>query len=240
MANKLPKRISPDPIVDSVVELRFTNAVPSEAVFGMVFSRIKSEFPEFRNLPVAQLPAEIRERDNNLKFSPTHESRSGGYVFRVGAHVLSLANPDEYLGWDKYSARLKTILEAVESSGVVERFTRLGVRYIDLFELDIFEKVKLSITQNGQPFEAKQKVFSALVKNGKFDTNLRIANNQDIRVKSVQKSGAIIDSDTFCELPDGTEFTGLFDLIDECHQAAKSIFFSLLRDEFLDTLNPEY
>jgi len=240
MATKVPKRISPNPIVDSVVELRFTNAVPSEAVFGMIFSQLSGEFPEFHNLPVAQLPAEIREKDQNLRFSPTHEARSGGYVFRVGAHVLSLANTPEYFGWDNYSARLKTVLGAVAEAGVVRGFTRLGIRYIDFFELDIFDKVILSITKGGEPFEAEQKAFNALVKNGKFNTNLRIANNKTMSVKAVQMTGSVIDTDTFLGLPDETGSAGLFDLIDECHQAAKDIFFSLLRDDFISTLNPEY
>jgi uncharacterized protein (TIGR04255 family) len=240
MTKELPKKISPDPIVDSVVELRFDNAVPSEAVFGMVFSRLENEFRQFRSLPITQVPIEIRERDPNLRFLPTHEARSGNYVFKVGARVLSLSNPDEYLGWSSFSKQLNTVLEAVRDSGVVGEFIRLGIRYIDFFELDIFEKVKLDITADGKPFEAKQKVFNALVNNGKFETNLRVANNISIDVRGITKSGSVIDADTFCDFSDGPSFENVFGFIDDCHLAAKSIFFSLLREEFISTLNPEY
>jgi uncharacterized protein (TIGR04255 family) len=50
----------------------------------------------------------------------------------------------------------------------------------------------------------------------------------------------VIDADTFCDFSDGPSFENVFGFIDDCHLAAKSIFFSLLREEFISTLNPEY
>jgi uncharacterized protein (TIGR04255 family) len=239
----LPKRINPCPIIDSVVELRFDSEFPVDAIFGVVFAAVKNEYAGFQRLPVSEVPEVIRIQDPNLKYAPFYQAVSSSFILRVGPRVISLSNVGEYVGWDKFFLKLKEVLEKLKGTGVVAKFTRLGIRYIDFFEGDIFNNVNLTIPEiqvNEKPLPSKQQVYRSLVENGKFLTNIQIANNTQVTVRSVQKTGSLFDSDTFFEAASGFNFTGLNELIDECHVREKEIFFSLLKQEFINTLHPEY
>ena len=50
---KLPVTISPCPIVEAVAEVRFETLVPEDAIFGLVYQTLKTDFPKVETLPVA-------------------------------------------------------------------------------------------------------------------------------------------------------------------------------------------
>ncbi len=240
---RLPKRIALCPIIDSVVELRFDSAIQPDAIFGIIFSAVKTEYPQFQRLPVADVPEPLRNHDPNLKFSPHYQGVSSSFVLRIGPRVVSLSNVGEYVGWDKFLLKLKDILDKLNKVEIVSKFTRIGIRYIDFFENDIFDNVTFTmpdIIVDKKPLPSKQRIYRSVVEYGKFLTNIQIANNSQATIQGAQKTGSVLDSDTFFESTAGFSFSGLFELIDECHSREKELFFSLLKQEFIDTLNPEY
>jgi uncharacterized protein (TIGR04255 family) len=241
---KIPKRINPCPIIDSVVELRFESEFPTDAIFGVIFAAVKNDYGKFQKLPVSDVPEVIRNQDLNLKYAPYFQAGDSNFVLRIGPRVIALSNIEEYVGWEKFFLKLKDILEKLRSTGAVNKFLRLGIRYIDFFEkMDVFENVNLAISEieiDNKPLAAKQKIFRAVVKNDKFLTNIQLINNTSISIKKNTKNGSLIDSDTFFESSAGFGFAGIYDLINECHVKEHEIFFSLLKKVFLETLNPEY
>ena len=73
-AMDIPKKITPCPIIESILEIRFNTKIPSEAIFGMVYSRIQGRFfPNMEKLPILQIPDQLRSNDPNLMFRPTHK-----------------------------------------------------------------------------------------------------------------------------------------------------------------------
>lgn len=239
----LPKRITPCPIIDSIVELRFDSDYPIDAIFGVVFSAIKSEYSKFQKLPVSEVPEAIRNTDPNLKYAPYYQAASGAFILRIGPRVISLSNVGDYVGWDKFFLKLKDVLEKIQAVEVVSKLTRIGIRYIDFFENDIFSNVTFTMPEievDSEALRSKQLIYRSVVENGRFLTNIQLANNSPVTIKTIKKTGSILDSDTFFESPDGFGFTGLFDLIDDCHTREKALFFSLLKQNFIDTLNPVF
>lgn len=69
-----PTKITPDPIIDAVVEFRFESEIPPDAILGMLFSVVRNEFSNFKKLPIAKIPEEIRRNDPQLKFAPFYQS----------------------------------------------------------------------------------------------------------------------------------------------------------------------
>ena len=66
-----PKKITPCPIIESVVEIRFDSAIPAEAIFGVVYNAFNDIFPNKPiNLPILQIPEQIRNSDPNLQYKP--------------------------------------------------------------------------------------------------------------------------------------------------------------------------
>ena len=63
---KLPKEISPCPIIDTVIEIRFESTMPKEAkeaIFGIIFNEFNDRYPSLEKLPILQIPEAIREAD---------------------------------------------------------------------------------------------------------------------------------------------------------------------------------
>ncbi len=238
---KRPTKITPDPIIDAVVELRFNSSVPEDAVLGMLFSQIKSKYKEFKKLPVADLPREFRINDPNLQFNPHYQCEVGQYKLSVGPKVVSLTNPGKYAGWkEDFFPELSFVLKHLKDSNIADNFTRIGIRYIDFFELNIFDKINLSISLHGKPLDALQQTFNVIFKNEDFLTRVQVVNNITARVGNTNKFGSVIDTDTYIESKKGFSFEGIEKTIDNCHESSVKLFFDLLNKEFIETLNPEY
>ncbi len=236
-----PTRITPDPIIDAVVELRYESKVPPDAILGMIFAQVKSKYPDFKSLPITAIPEEIRKNDPNFLFSPYYQADDPPFKLNIGPRVISLSNTGAYNGWkEKFFPEIKNLLENLKKTGVVDRFSRIGIRYIDFFELNIYDYINLSITLNDKPLESIQSVFSAIFNKDGYSTRVQVANNATVNSLGVEKVGSIIDTDTFFEPKDGFSFDGINDLIDKCHEEAVDFFFRLLRKEFVETLKPEY
>ena len=47
----IPKKISPSPILEAVVEIRFENELPSEVIFGKLYGALSTEFDQTEQLP---------------------------------------------------------------------------------------------------------------------------------------------------------------------------------------------
>lgn len=236
-----PTKITPDPIIDAVVEFRFESEVPPDAILGMLFNVVRKEFPNFQKLPIAQLPEEIRRNDPQLKFAPCYQSTSEGYRLNVGPNVISLGNSGDYVGWkENFFPFLQQLIKQLEKSEIIKRFNRIGIRYIDFFKTDIFENITLSIKLNDNPISAKQTTFSAVFEDGELLTRVNIQNNSTINRGEKQDFGSIIDTDTFMEPCDNISFNKLTSFVDKLHDVSLDVFFSLLEPDFLETLNPEY
>lgn len=237
---KRPTKITPDPIIEAVVELRYESDVPPDAILGMLFPYVKLKYPDFKKLPIATIPEEIRMNDPNLQFSPYHQSQHGSFKLNVGPRVISLSNTGQYVGWkNNYFPEIIELLESVKAAGIVKHFSRLGVRYIDFFESNIFENINLSILLNKNPLDSLQTTFSAILKTNGFLTKTQVVNNVNLNIQGFNKVGSIIDTDTYFE-QDKFGFEGLNDLINNGHEEAVGVFFSLLKPAFLKTLAPEY
>ncbi len=238
---KRPVKITPDPIIDAVVELRFDSSVPADAILGMLFSQVKSKYKDFKKLPIAGFPEEIRARDPKLRYNPYYQCLVQSYRLNIGPRVISLANTGSYVGWEKsYFPELKDLLIHLEQSGIVDRFTRLGIRYINFFELNIFDKINLEVNLDKKPLNALQQTFNALFTNEEFWTRVQVVNNINATVEKVEKTGSIIDTDTYIENQEGFFFKDVEAMMNQCHEHSVNFFFDLLQQEFIDTLHPEY
>ena len=60
---KIPKKITSCPLVETIVELRFESSLPPDAIFGVIYQKLKSDYPKVDKLPILQIPEEIRFKD---------------------------------------------------------------------------------------------------------------------------------------------------------------------------------
>ncbi len=237
----LPKKISPCPIVEAIVELRFSSAVLPDAIFGIIYQAFKDEFPgEPERLPILQLPDPIRSMDPALQYQPYYKLIAGNLIFQIGPKVTSLSNVKDYTGWQTFSKRIKDAFSKVEKLKIIKSVERLGIRYINFFKLDIFDNINLRILMNDSRLNTLQTTLKAEIQDDNFINILQIANKAQATIQNEVITGSVIDIDTVSKDIGETFFGEMENLLEKGHNIEKKLFFSLLKKEFLSTLNPEF
>ena len=67
---RLPIKIHPCPIVEAILEIRFVTSESWRTLPGLLFASIRDRYPEQKDLPLAQLPEEIRRREPAFTYQP--------------------------------------------------------------------------------------------------------------------------------------------------------------------------
>lgn len=238
----LPKKISPCPISEAIVEIRFDSPFPPDAIYGVVYNAFKESFPKPENLPILQIPEPIRLQDPVLRFKPYYKLTNSGFIFQIGPKVCTLSSIKEYAGWTAFLAKIKVSFERLFDLEIIDKVTRLGIRYINFFESnDIFDKVNLKILMGSEPFKNEHTIIRTSIKSGKFMSNLQIANKAILNQGGQTQEGSIIDIDVVAiDIPQEDIKNKIIGLVEEGHYEEETLFFSLLEKSFLATLNPEY
>lgn len=232
----LPTKISPCPIIDAIFEIRFSSSTHPNAVFGLVYSALEKDFPNVETLPILEFPEVVRVNDPALYYKPHYKLPAQGFVLQVGPNVLSISSFPVYLGWKCFFEKILDILNKIEKIGFINNIKRMGIRYINFFDDNIYNQINLKININDSPISYNNTVVRTEILQADFFSTLQVANN----VKNNGKIGSIIDIDAYNEKALDDFFTRKEVLISDGHQKEKELFFSLLDPDFLQTLNPEY
>jgi len=236
------RSISPDPVVNAVVELRFDCSVPKPAVYGIMYAALKAQYGKPESLPVMQLPEQIRLNDASFRWKPWYRLSGPGVTAQVGPDVLAL-NCDcdpAYMKWHQFWPLIQNTLAQVRACGVVTAITRIGVRYISFFEgVNIFDRLKLTVTLDGQPLSSGATSFVTVLNDGGLLQRLALNNDVQLHAPAGDRKGSTVDIDTFQAL-NLDSFDAVETIICQAHRREKERFFALLRDDFLAGLNPEY
>ncbi len=235
---KLPKKITPCPIVDSILELRFATGFPHDAVFGIVYNAFKSEYPKYESLPILQLPEPVRKADPNLRFKPYYRLSNDKFVIQIGADVATISSFPEYSGWDVFKQEICSFFKTIKTLSIIDDVSRIGLRVINFFpEADIFQEAKISFAISDEPVVSQKTLFTTEFS---FENNIKSTLNisNDAMINSIQ--GSIIDIDTFCEYNKEFNVSDILTEIELIHNKEKDLFFLLLKDAFLKKFNPEY
>lgn len=235
---QLPSKIDSCPIVDALLEVRFTTQIPPNAVYGVIYNALKDNYPKTADLPILQIPEPIRKVDANFRFKPLYKAHNARYVLQIGPDVITISSYPEYVGWSEYSREIIRLLGIIRDLDFVKSVLRVGYHVVNFFEEDIFPKTKLSISIGGKQIEYTNTIFKTTKDDSaaNFRTVMQVSNE----AKYNNKSGSIIDIDSFTMrgFPIFSDVTG--DLINSLHIAEKKAFYTLLSDDYVKTLSPEY
>ena len=237
----LPISITPCPIAEAVVEVRFDTDVPEDAVFGLVYNALKGDFPKSSSLPLASLPSEFRKNDPNLAHQPLHQLEGESLTVLVGAQAVSVGIRGPYPGWASASEGFRTVLARIANTGLIGKPQRFGLRYISFFVGDILQSLTLSLTINNDSISGEGTFLKTVLQAADCRMLLQVGKDL-ILVGEQSKAGSVIDIDSFVTEPTLTEGfeAGLAAFLEKAHLAEKQLFFKLLKPEFLNTLKPAF
>lgn len=237
---KLPLKISPNPIIEAVAEIRFESLLPNDAVFGIIYNLFKDKFPTLEELPTLQIPNHIRDNDSKLKIQPLYRLSNENYIMQIGPRICSLAIIDQYNGWKDFLQEILYTFNEIKNNNIVKNVQRLALRYIDFFESDIFENIKLEIREDSKDIIKNQTYFKNVVISEPFQMLIQIAKDVSLKKNKKNYSGSIIDVDTHLINVDINTLNNLEEHFDKAHTIAKQYFFSILKEDFIKSLKPEY
>lgn len=236
MNENIPIKITPDPIINAVIEIRFNTDIPENAVFGAIYNKLSNNYPIYKNLGI---PFEISHIVPQLKHSAEAEISNEDYVIGIGSNVVLFKIQGDYKGWDVFYSIFKRDFEfLLQSENLIKDVERIGLRYINIFknENDIFNSFDLDIKfGNKENYKVKNTSYTTTLIDNDISLTLRIAD----QVKSSKaEEGLLLDIDAY--KTDELKKNKIMETINSLHEAEKKLFFRLLKIDFLNKFNPVY
>ena len=243
---KLPKKISPDRIRDSIVEVRYNSKVPFEIALGMIFKALDNSYI-YTNRPVetesAPKPQNVNELTLNFGSYNIFYNEKIKIQLSPGSFIFNCRNSD-YIGWEMYLPEIKKVLKQILNDEIIEHFTRIGVRYISDYEdIDLSQCVNFNFSF-GMP-EVLSEQYSFRTEFYKQNSRIIINLGNKIPKKSLKTNTIVkvtsIDVDSIFDIPKKTgDLNDIITYIKDTHEIEKEMFFKLLNPDFLKKLNPQY
>jgi uncharacterized protein (TIGR04255 family) len=241
--DRLPKKVEPCPILETIFEIRFQSNVPAQAILGLVYQQLRIDFPQVRALPLAGMPEESVQANPALLHQPHYRLEGEKFVVLVGPRSVATGTRGKYPGWDAVLPGFAAIFRRIFSTDLIMSPERFGLRYINYFPGDVLDRLAISFLIQDQPIQGSETFFKTIMNWGSLRTIVQVGKdvtvaNQDITHPT---SGSVIDIDCF-QLPTSRNSlnAAIGRFLETAHTAEKQLFFSLLKPDFLEEFNPKY
>jgi uncharacterized protein (TIGR04255 family) len=240
---KIPKKISPDSIKTSVIEVRYNSALPLEVLIGLFYRALDDNY----TYSAWGLPVSGGQSKNNLtlNFPQNHIFFTDKITLTLHPKKFVFNCLKDYHGWDVYRKEIENTFKQLSPIKEIESYSRIGVRYVSEYpNTDLRDCVKFSFTF-GMP-EVKSDVYtfhSEFIMDGHkliLNLNSKVPIIQQSESKATIVPMSTIDIDVIKEGLMVNNVDDLLKEIDAVHMKEKEIFFKLLKEDFLTTLKPEY
>ena len=242
---KIPKRINPDNLKDTLVQVLFNPGISPElflGTFNHAFSEVftfKAALPKRKELKISEAEGLIFEPLEKGYFLDKEEK----IKVDVSGNAIVFNTFKDYILWDNYFPVISATIERLFATGMIKEINRIGIRYISQFDnTSLIDNLNMNLSLDiaNKNLEATQ-LRTEFVEN-EFRVILTLINRINQLQGEVKKdmNTSIIDIDVI-QLPvDMKDSKSAIEAIKNGHQKQKTTFFSLLKPAFLETLNPEY
>lgn len=243
MSTSFPTTVVPCPLIEVVAEIIFNrkHEIEPSAVYGKVYDALKKIYPDAENMPIFQLPETIRLEDENFKNKPWHKFSNSDYAVLIGANVIAIVAKEEYPGWSKFFQEIKNVLTIFSSAEIVDSVSRVGLKYIDMFEFPIVNEIDISLISGLAIDNTREiQIRTNLPEKDGLSVNVGIMNNISIILKEEAKENvSLLDIDVFKKYDSDGEcdIDQSLKILDEAHNYQKELFFSLAKKDFLEKNN---
>lgn len=244
----LPVKLSKEPLIDAVFELRFTSNVPASSVLpGILFSKLQG-VTNIEAMPASQVPPQIRAIDAQFQFAPLTRVRWKGFFILFGDNVLAVACILPYPGWKVFKDGLAEILSVFSSTDFVSTADRWSIKYTDLFDAadgaTPIGQFNLGLRLGQQELSDQNFQLRVEIPRGNHLHAVQIIASATVQlVTGASKTGTLLEVDTLRngnKLPISEFLSSFSSLADELHSANKALFFECLSAEGLKNLGPVY
>lgn len=248
-AKTLPKKLIKEPMVDAIFEMRFSSSTAASSVLpGFFFAKLQPINWKVTQLPISEIPNQIRNADANLRYAPLMRIDWDNFIILIGDYTVGIGCKIPYQGWIKFKERIERAVQIVMDTNIIQAIERYSLKYVDIIDgkdlAERIQRVNINIMIGSYPVE--NNIFTARVEIPK-DNFLKV-----IQISSDAKAlmeggkvleGVLVDIDTICrqQTSDLANFKSeLSARLEDLHQENKITFFDCLRQETIDYLEPVY
>lgn len=243
----IPVRLKKEPLLEAIWEIRFSSDKPSvaELLPGMLFNSFPQKYGNIVRLPVADIPAAIAEQDPNLHYVPKIRLENGNQAVQIGEHVVSLNCRRPYSGWSNFSKDIRSLAAALQRTGLIRTLERFSLKYIDLIELDPpadLGHLNLDLKLGEHQISTKPVQLRTEIREEDVIHIVQVVSPAEVVLPGHEKrwKGVLLDIDTIRPLSETQSWDELERCLDGAHMSCKRMFYSLLKPETVERLEPEY
>lgn len=247
MTGQLPTRLTTQPIIDAIVEVRFKSSVDASLLLpGLIVQQVSGS-PKVERLPLADLPAEVRF-DSDLKHQPLIRILTENFVYLIGSHSFCVGCLMPYPGWAVFKDQITSAFTILANANIVTEIDRYSMKYVDLFEFrtqeEAFDHLNVTVDVAGGKATGFAMNLNVLIPDKGCHHLLNVGGPATVTLLSgVQRTGTIVQVDTVSEvarIPFGDFYRSLAERFDNLHELNKAQFFALLKPSALERLGAVY
>lgn len=228
------KKLTPDPIQDAIVEVKFSSSVPSSVLTGQLYADlVELGF-------VIQENKLTKSADGGIFLEEEPSSIFVNEVISInlkgGSVTFNVING--YPLWENYFEQIKGVLKTIDNKDIISSYNRVGIRYINaLYNEDIYKCLseEVNITY-GEKKPDRLRTNAEFLEDNKRII-LRTGNNYIDEQKGLPLS--LLDIDVIQEEP-MKDLETLLEVIDNCHNKEKEYFEYCMSEDALNKYNPTY
>jgi len=232
---KTPKSINPDRLIDAIVEIRYYSRLPLELLIGIFFDSLDDSY-NYSNRPTTRVNSNLTIGSNPLFYNDKIKilCTNGSLIFNI------LSN---YIGWENYEKEIRNFVAQINNKkSKIEKFTRVGVRYISEYEeINIHNKFNFNFDFGMPDIKSDIYTFRSEFTKDTLKVFLNLQNN--IRQKKSENNNIRISTVDVDVSNDNLNCTSLDQIMIEtkkAHDLQKEVFYRLMKEDFLLTLKPSY
>lgn len=226
------------PVVDSIVEVRFKSNKPIQVIIGLLYQKFDNELANVVDLPILQLPIEIRQSDPNLINQPLYRMSGDNFVLSIGEGIISVGAVIDrqskfYPGWSKFGVFAKNIIDFLFENQITPSVSRAGVRYINYFDTEgLMDKVKVDVKVAGVLMTENLNL-SYENQFEEIKVRVQLAGKANVKNEFIGSlDGSIVDIDA-SEEKELADSESIKNMLDALHGKVEDTFFKIVKPEAL-------
>lgn len=245
MSVRLPISIEPCPIVDATAELRFELAVPSAVAVGLAYERLVKKFPKVSPLQTIPFPDEFRKINPGLAHQAQFRFESDEYVALLGTTMFAVGVNGPYTKWPLISPNFQEAFDLIREAKIIAMPIRFGFKYTNFFPGNALPNLNVTFNVADTEVAEDGTLLQTQVLCQPFKILVQIITGAQITSTVLpvdpNRRGTLLSLDFFKEEPFEADFLEkISENLELAHTKEKELFFRLLKDEFLQRLNPKY
>lgn len=244
---RIPKRLNIEPLVEAIWELRFEgDPAAGGALPGILYEKLKAKGRDVKieTLPLASVPRNTRDAQEQLRYAPTSSLRYDNYTVLTSDRSAALSVVRPYPGWRGYADSISELAQWLQNSGMVKNIEQCSVRYLDFLPCEpteILKLLRLDIDVGDLQFAAGPLTLQLSLQRNGFNGIIHIVNPATVTFEGQIRQGLVTavqvtwtgpgDGNFWREFPDE-----LLHAKTTCHE----LFFDLLTEETIKAHKPVY